>query len=592
MDQLKEIWRSIRRVHFWLICATVIMLSTVMWFFAAKQIDKDKKANAQKYTGLFSNVTRELSKDRIPNTTVAQEMQTLINDRIEEIGEAWAIKFDKQNSEEAGILTWPKEIDPQFVEHMEPLRPIEKEVPFPSPDDNRKLRVLWRESYREYIYKELPRLAASIGAEWPMGETGVTPGRGSDGYDQPARGGSDPLAGSGESLAMQSVVHWNPQNQAELLAKHFTWGGDASGLNNRGGGPAGFGSEPTPPNVLEVLYAQEDVWVLRALMKIIKQTNGDAKTRFNAAIKTIHSIHIGKDAVESTGRILLPPKLPGEEDEAAVAASEVDSYSSGGEGDYGDGRGGDMGGMNSDGQQYLNPDMPAGGDTAAGDGMRGDYSDGGRDGGIGTIQAADPAEGRYVDRFYKPLSAEKLRSVLASTETMEPEDAYLAVAKRIPVRMRLSIDQRKLTELLVACANAELTVEVRQLRLNPQDVAPVGDGFGRGSYGDSGAPVTRPGIGAAAETPASNPFPFDVVVEIYGIIYIYNPVDERALGIEAEPGDVSQYRPTHRPSLPNRPYPPAPAHEADLTSITRFEPTGREPFARRSARRRARSLRS
>jgi hypothetical protein len=29
-------------------------------------------------------------------------------------------------------------------------------------------------------------------------------------------------------------------------------------------------------------------------------------------------------------------------------------------------------------------------------------------------------------------------------------------------------------------------------------------------------------------------FPFDITIELYGIVYLYNPVDKRALGIEDE----------------------------------------------------------
>ena len=162
-------------------------------------------------------------------------------------------------------------------------------------------------------------------------------------------------------------------------------------------------------------------------MKVIKQTNGDASTRYNAKVKTIESIRIGKDAVESTGRILLPPQLPSEDDELA----------DNGGGEFDEGYGRDEGLGAGAGSQYLDPNAVSGDEGEGSDRY-------GEEGGFGGDDSEDPAEGRYVDRDYRPLSAQKLRDVLASTETMEPEDAYLAVAKRIPVRVRLSIDQRYL----------------------------------------------------------------------------------------------------------------------------------------------------
>ena len=74
----------------------------------------------------------------------------------------------------------------------------------------------------------------------------------------------------------------------------------------------------------------------------------------------------------------------------------------------------------------------------------------------------DPAEKRYVDKNYQPLAGEALRAAMTSTD---PEDAYLAVAKRMPVRMRFQMDQRAIPRLLLACSNSPLTIEVRQVRV-------------------------------------------------------------------------------------------------------------------------------
>jgi hypothetical protein len=98
----------------------------------------------------------------------------------------------------------------------------------------------------------------------------------------------------------------------------------------------------------------------------------------------------------------------------------------------------------------------------------------------------DPAENRYVNRDYEKLTAESLKTAVLSDE---PEQAYLAVAKRIPVQMRLRVDTRRLPKLLAECANEELTVEVRQLRLGcppSQSATSLGMG-GYGGYGGYGA---------------------------------------------------------------------------------------------------------
>ena len=157
----------------------------------------------------------------------------------------------------------------------------------------------------------------------------------------------------------------------------------------------------------------------------------------------------------------------------------------------------------------------------------------------------DPAEGRYVDEHYKPLSASQLRQVMSDFQAVDPSLAYLAVAKRVPVRFRVKLDQAGLDRLLTECANSPLTIEVRQVRINPTDTGAM-DIFTmpRGGEGDMkrrGGPPSRiqlegPGLGVGQNTLSGADAidaqsTTDVTAEIYGIVYIYNPVDEQVLGI-------------------------------------------------------------
>ena len=167
----------------------------------------------------------------------------------------------------------------------------------------------------------------------------------------------------------------------------------------------------------------------------------------------------------------------------------------------------------------------------------------------------DPGEGRYVDRNYQPLTATQLRSSISSDS---PEDAYLAVAKRMPIRMRLTMDQRRITRLLVECANSQLTVEVRQVHVTAQhfegDPGTQGDEGGVGDFpwaggGDDQAHRRRGD--ADFESGGGTPRVYDVEVEIYGIIYIYNNVNKKKLEIEAE--DLQQQGYTSASALDDAP---------------------------------------
>ncbi|MBX9788000.1 MAG: hypothetical protein K2Y37_03725 [Pirellulales bacterium] len=137
---------------------------------------------------------------------------------------------------------------------------------------------------------------------------------------------------------------------------------------------------------------------------------------------------------------------------------------------------------------------------------------------------------RYVGFDGKPL------------ETAEEN----AVFKLIPVRMRLVMDQRRIPDFLVACANSPLPVEVRHVRYNP------GSTSGRGAIGSGEAPsggslgprpqMSMPGSGGsgtfgapAARASAAKPAeaPVDVysnTVEFRGVIYFFTAPNKELLG--------------------------------------------------------------
>lgn len=271
------------------------------------------------------------------------------------------------------------------------------------------------------------------------------------------------------------------------------------------------------PELLEILYAQEDLWVLRAVMKVIQRTNEGASTRFKAGVKEIEFIKIGKKAVPNDAEL----KTMGEEEQGPGMGPGIPGMGGFREMDGGEI---DMRGMSD----YERGER--GGARRDGEGYGGEYMFGME--GQGAM-GPDPAEGRYVDKNYEPLPADELRKVMSSEE-VDPETAYLAVAKRVPVRMRLKVDQRALSKLLVECATSELTIEIRQIRIDPSAVT---DPRSRSAYGDRSPMTPRLEGGGRSynRNPlamSEDPFHFNFVVELYGIVYIFNPVDKAVLGVE------------------------------------------------------------
>ena len=450
MDKLKEFFGLFKRQHFWFVWPILLILTVVGWMSATGSVEQKVSSQKGEIDGYFSQATNILNvnieNNGHPNSEWEGGMETLIASRLKNVEDAWGKKWDRQKT----LLRWPEELE--FAAHAETLRPIEKIDPN-APDV--RLGTPQLERYAEFIRRELPKLAEKIGSVWrPTRAQGSFSGGASSRNEE---------WGTADEEAESPVVEWLPDSQGQVVAM-FNW---------------------VPlPDTLEVLYAQEDYWVLTALMDIIVKTNGGATTRSHAAIKELQLIQIGKSVQEQQFAVITPGPPPGAE------ASEDDD--SGG-GDYEE-----EGTFNNpeEEQTFFN----------AGDNVAGRQ----------TVKRENPAKGRYVDREFKPI------------EDVAVLKASVDVAKRIPVRIRVRMDQREINKLLVNCANSSTTFEVRQMRLNPKDSFGVSrtSTFGRGN-GESNFFSQ-----SAAQVPDAATF--DRTVELYGIIYIFNPVNKALLNGEAE----------------------------------------------------------
>jgi hypothetical protein len=142
----------------------------------------------------------------------------------------------------------------------------------------------------------------------------------------------------------------------------------------------------------------------------------------------------------------------------------------------------------------------------------------------GPVVLKDPAEGRYLDAKMEPLTADRLRKVAASTAR---EDAPLVVAKRMPFRMHLVIDQRKLNRLLTAFCNATLASEIKQIRVGPIVEGSGAAGASRSARGFGGV---RHGPDVRTGGPTTLRANSNVDIELFGIVYLFNPVPSTSGG--------------------------------------------------------------
>jgi hypothetical protein len=251
----------------------------------------------------------------------------------------------------------------------------------------------------------------------------------------------------------------------------------------------------TRPSSLRIWVTQEDLWVYENLLHAINNTNVEknATRPDNAAIKFIIQLDVGREAalaMRERGNIIMP----------AAAAG---------------------GGMEAGGPEG------AGGPGAGREGM--DPGAMGMEGGV-EGEGADPDAAllnyRYVDQQGAAIPDS---SAGLGTEY-----------RRLPIRMKLYMDQRWIPKILVECANAPLPVEVQRLRINAGQsgagfdgsmMGGGGPGMG-GGYGREGGASFAPGGGMQAAGVNSE----FAEVDIQGLVYIFNQPDAAALAVPGEEG--------------------------------------------------------
>ena len=495
MDKLKLQLAPVAKHWFWIATGLVLLGSLGVWWIASGDLINQFQANKSKIEADANSVNTVSSKlDEHPNPKTHAEMEKLISASEQAVLDAWTTVYESQQD----ILVWPvEELTEDFVKEFRDLTPIELKVPFPTPEAEEKETSLLNQ-YRYYIGNVLPGIAEVAKSKWTASFDKSSGGMGAMGGSAMMGSGSENYGGFGSgqpgvtAVDEGPLVRWDASSQEKLLDDLFPWR-----------------SSGAPPKTLNVLYSQENLWILRQLMQIIADVNGDVAQRFQAKIHNINRIAIGS-SVSNTAGMITSPAL-------GAAGGMGDGSSMMSSGSYEDMGSSMSGSMSSSGMSGM-------------DGMSG----------MGSGVEVDPGDNRYVDVAGKPLLASQLRSALSSNS---PDDAKIAVAKRIPIMMSLKMDQRAVPDLIAKCGSAQLMVEVRQVRILPTGGSSamtsggesVSGGGGYGSTGMSDSSGMGSSVGmemGGGSTPGNEQFPLDLDVEIYGIIYIYNPPLAEKLGVE------------------------------------------------------------
>ncbi|MFO0940264.1 MAG: hypothetical protein U0930_05800 [Pirellulales bacterium] len=466
MDQVKKALAVAAKHQFWIITGLATLIGCVAWFMINSTLTKlfaDNEKLIKDKVAAMGQVKQAVATH--PNEDSKTEMDKIIQTLGTDVEEAWNEQFKRQEQ----FLQWREDAIklPLLIAKLKKLYPIELKQTFP--EEPKNITDEEKRRFSRYFSEQMPELAKIIGVTW-LGEAsenasaggyGGAPG-GMGGGSMGGRGGGmggmggGGLAGGGENeggsdgsysnaghsvSTINDVVVWPKQSQDQLITSLKMWQGDK-------------------PSVYQMMYTQENMWILEGLFNIIEKTNrlengNKATANFQAAVKKIDFIRIGRDAVANSGSISGVA--------AGTSGGEMGSGGMPGMGGSGMGMGG-MGGSGGGGEAPSQIGMGSGEEGSAAN--------------TGSNFLRDPADGRYVDAAFKPITGDELRTKITS---QTPEDAYFAVAKRVPVRLKIEIDFRRLPELLANCGNEGLMLEVRQVRVAATDTATGGYGSGDGA---------------------------------------------------------------------------------------------------------------
>ena len=544
MDQLVPVIEFIKKNRFWITCFVLAGAMVATWFLATSELTQQTASNmgeVKQRMSTYDTIMRTVAdtgETRVaahPNNSSKQGMEGEIDKATQSVLKSWKMRHDAQ----AEIMKWPEEIAvPDFINTFSQFDPPET---FPT-DRTGLQMVSFLQIYNLQIPKTMNRICNIIGTDWKFESVDKSNPQDPDEQNEEdaeaeGREETDDSSPRSETSVLDEnliVVSWNEENQ-EL------WNQKLTSFKGRDDHTLSY-SVPSPS---QVYMLQQDLWLLEAFFKIIKKVNGAADANDLATIKTIDHLAFGREALAQLGEISSP-------DRQLANAAQENSEASGNVPPTGS----ELEAQGREDRQNAR----AGGD--------------GQGGPVLNYNGKPAYHGRYVNENFEPILAEDVRNVLLGTE-LPDANLELVVSKRVPVRFACRMDERKIPEFLTACYQwgqegekpSPFIFEVWQVRINrhtpgegielqgghdnsgqsdgddlsaseraARDLASSagGGGAGGGDVGLEGGEVdpneaASGGAGSSRSEGIETRIGYDVDVEFYGIVKIYNPVNEAML---------------------------------------------------------------
>ena len=523
MEKLAPAIAWIKENRFWLVNGLLLLLMIGIWYMQTGTLKEQQGKNEQKIDsqirladGILRKKPDDVTDDVVPlhpNRTTQEGMQAELERSANSLIAAWELRVETQKK----LLVFPELGSPKFNEVFGQYNPPET---FPVKSTDTEIEGLLG-LYNSKIQNHMIKLCGKDGVRtnWRKDP---------ENYEQTEESESRPKAGDfqdggdgrvfkvDDQDAARFAVLWSGVNQ-QLWFDKLTLFQDRDDHNKSS-------IDPTP---LQCYMLQQDLWVLEAMFNVIRELNGDSNAIDTSAIKQIDHIGIGREGTAQLGELhpvdsRFAPKADesGEGDPSnpsSVGFDEPRGGSGKGDAQY---------------EMFFSEDEVL-------DDPEGSYPSSDELGDGAEAIGLPPFHNMYVDTKFEPISSEEVLKVVKGAELPESH-LELIIAKRLPVRIGLRMDERKISDFMAACINSPFSFEIQQVRINRH--APGGEVIALGGGPATAVNTKNEDRGKSFDevSRVETRTNYDVNVEFFGIIKIYNPVRadliRKAAGLEEAEG--------------------------------------------------------
>jgi hypothetical protein len=482
----------VKRNAFWIVLGLMLITALVCYFMGAGHVSGMREENLKKVTALSSRVTAAVPPEAVAEAGRKKFVEEHLKPTRNQVEQTWQSLYDAQLT----VFDWPPQqlgdsgeviqrgLPGNFIDAVKKMPPIEQLTP------KHTLDASLSNTYRNFARNLVTDLTKILKSPDFIGSTTIVPGQ----VNTKTAPAAKPGEKQEEALGQGDLVLWTKRSQESTREDHFNF------------------KESEPP-LSSILQAQEDFWVYETLFRAIAATNepeelvgkqppADAKAAPKAAPKA---------AAEKTAPKSSPKTEPKAADKPADAKAAAKAPTK---------RLEPVIKKVLDvriGHKYEAPKPTIEIKKEKSDDAGGQQEEGGGEK-LQYVWQQD-AQLRYVNENDEPLKVTEVKALV------EGKQEY----KRMPVYLKLELDQRSVGDFFVACMQSPVKIEWRQLTLtaDPQ-------------YQRS-KPSAAADAGSAQQAPASTEKKsfYDATIELYGVVYILYPPKLPALQAAEAPADGS-----------------------------------------------------